>query len=489
MKLELEIPSVIRETLATLEEKGFLAYLVGGCVRDLILGKEPKDWDITTNAKPEEIAAIFPKTVYENNFGTVTVINEGIEDVKLRNIEITPFRLEAKYSDQRHPDEVKFSDKLEDDLKRRDFTINALAYDLKGQLKDIYGGVSDLKDKVVRTVGSPDERFTEDALRLLRAIRFACQLGFTINTETEKSIAKNSALIKNISVERIRDEFVKMMISIEPAMGLNLSHKLGILQYILPELEQGIGIEQGGEHIYDVWDHTLRAVQHAAEKENSLEVRLATLFHDIGKPKSRRAGAEGSKAWTFYGHEVIGERMAGEIMSRLKFPNKTKEIVVKLVRNHMFFSDPDKISMSAVRRIIANVGAEHIWDLMKVRANDRIGMGRPKEDPYRLRRYEAMIEEALTQPTSVGMLKIDGKRLMEVIRETPGPRVGWMLHALLNEVLEDPTLNIAEYLEKRAAELARINDIELKALGEEGKEKIEEIEGEKVKEIKKKHRV
>ncbi|MCX6713476.1 MAG: HD domain-containing protein, partial [Candidatus Vogelbacteria bacterium] len=432
MKIDLKIPDVVRETLETLEDKGYLAYLVGGCVRDLLLGAEPKDWDITTNAKPEEIAAIFPKTVYENNFGTVTVIHEEIEDLKLRNIEITPFRLEAKYSDHRHPDEVRFSDKLEDDLKRRDFTINALAYDLKGQLFDLYGGVRDLKDKVVSTVGSPDERFTEDALRLLRAVRFASQLCFTINIATEEGIARNASLLRNISAERIRDELLKTLMTSQPDFGLSLSHKLGLLQYVLPELEQGIGIEQGGEHIYDVWEHTLRAVKHTANKDWPLEIRLAALLHDIGKPPSRRAGVGKSKQWTFYGHEVIGERMTRTILDRLKLSNKTKDLVEKLVRNHMFFSDPDKITMSAVRRIIANVGAEHIWDLMKVRAADRIGMGRPKEDPYRLRRYEAMIEEALSQPTSVAMLKIDGKKVIEVIRETPGPRICWILHGLLN---------------------------------------------------------
>jgi putative nucleotidyltransferase with HDIG domain len=489
MKIELEIPSVIRETLGTLETKGYLAYLVGGCVRDLLLGRPPKDWDITTNAKPEEIAALFPKTVYENSFGTVTVVNEGIEDQSLRNIEITPFRLEAKYSDQRHPDEVRFAEKLEDDLKRRDFTVNALAYDRKGQLTDLFGGVRDLKDKVIQTVGLPDERFTEDALRLLRAIRFAAQLGFTINIETERGIERNASAIRAISFERIRDEFTKIIMSPAPAFGLSLAHKAGLLRFILPELEEGIGIEQGGEHIYDVWDHTLRAVQHTSDKNENLEVRLAALFHDIGKPRSRRAGEGTGKKWSFYGHEVIGERMTKEIMTRLKFPVKTREVVIKLVRNHMFFSDPDKISMSAVRRIIANVGRDHIWELMRVRAADRIGMGRPKEDPYRLRRYEAMIEEALTQPTSVGMLKIDGKTIMDVLRETPGPRIGWILHALLNEVLDKPELNTVELLKGRATDLAKLSDPKLKELGEEAKGKILEIEEEKVSEIKKKHRV
>jgi tRNA nucleotidyltransferase (CCA-adding enzyme) len=488
MKIDLIIPDVIRETLKTLENKGYLAYLVGGCVRDLVLGKEPKDWDITTNALPEEIMSLFPKTVYENTFGTVTVVNEEIEDISFRNIEITPFRLEAKYSDKRHPDEIKFSQNIEDDLKRRDFTINALSYNIKGQLIDLFGGISDLKDKIVRTVGDPDERFTEDALRLLRAIRFASQLGFTINIDTEKSLATNSNLLKDISMERIRDEFVKIIMSPQPSFGLSLCHKLGVLKHILPELEGGIGIQQGGEHIYDVWDHTLRSVQHGADRDWPLEVRLAALFHDFGKPKTQRVSEKPGK-WSFYGHEVVGERMANTIMQRLKFPNKTKDVVVSLVRNHMFFSDPDKITLSAVRRIIVNVGADHIWDLMKVRACDRIGMGRPKEDPYRLRRYEAMIEEALSQPTSVAMLKIDGKKIIEVIRETPGPRIGWILHSLLEEVLEKPELNTPDYLESRALELAKLDNQALLMLGEGGKEKKAEIEEEKLAEIRKKHRV
>lgn len=488
MKVELEIPSVIRETLQTLENKGFLAFLVGGCVRDLLLGKEPKDWDITTNARPEDIAAIFPKTVYENNFGTVTVINETEDQSSLKQIEITPFRLESNYSDNRHPDQIKFSTKLEDDLARRDFTINALAYDLKGQLKDLYGGISDLKDKVIRTVGSPEERFSEDALRLLRAVRFAAQLGFTINTDTAESIKKEAPSLRKISAERIRDEFSKLLMSANPAYGLNLSHQLGILEYFLPELEAGLGIEQGGEHIYDVWDHSLKAIQHAADKNYSLEIRLAVLLHDIGKPKSRRVGT-GQKNWTFYGHEVVGERIAAKILERLKYPHKTKEIVLKLVRNHMFFSDPDKISMSAVRRIIVKVGPEHIWDLIKVRNCDRIGMGRPTEDPYRLRRYEAMIEEALTQPTSVAMLKTDGKRIMDVLHETPGPKIGLILNALMNMVLDNPLINTEKTLDEETIKLGELEIGKLKRLGSEGKDKIEAKETAKKEQIRKKHRV
>jgi len=483
VKLKLDVPRKILEIVETLQNNGFLAYLVGGCVRDSLIGRQPKDWDITTNATPEQIQGLFPKTVYENEFGTVTVINEQVspETIKqwgetLKNVEVTPFRTEANYSDRRHPDQIKFSDKLEDDLARRDFIINALAYNpAESQLIDLYGGVGDIKDKTIRTVGKADLRFSEDALRMLRAIRLACELGFTCNQELLDSISRNSALLKEISIERVRDEFVKIIDSPEPMKGLILIHQTGLLQYISPELEAGIGVEQKGEHIYDVWEHTLRATQHASGKNYPLHVKLAALFHDIGKPKTRRSGLKG-KEFTFYGHEVVGERMAVKIMSRLKFPNKEIELVQKMVRNHMFFADPDKITLSAVRRVIANVGPEYIWDLMNLRICDRIGMGRPKEEPYRLRKYESMIEEALRAPTSVGMLKIDGKRVMEVTRETPGPKIGHILNALLEEALENPDINNEVFLVKRVGELAKLSENELKKLADKGKDKKEEVE-------------
>ncbi|MCX6712498.1 MAG: HD domain-containing protein, partial [Candidatus Vogelbacteria bacterium] len=453
-------------------------------------------WDITTNATPEQIIPLFPKTVYENLFGTVTIVNENIshETIEewgntLKNVEVTPFRTEANYSDRRHPDEIKFSDKLEDDLSRRDFAINALAYDAsQSELIDLYGGVKDIKDKCIKTVGESDLRFSEDALRMLRAIRLACELGFTCNKEVLESIYRNSGLLKEISIERIRDEFVKMIDSPEPMNGLILSHQTGILQYIVPELEKGISMEQKGEHVYDVWEHTIRAVQHSADKNYPLHVKLAALFHDVGKTKTRRAGLKG-KEYTFYGHEVVGERMAVQIMSRLKFSNKEIELVQKMVRNHMFFADPDKITLSAVRRVIVNVGPEYIWDLMNLRICDRIGMGRPKEEPYRLRKYESMIEEALRAPTSVGMLKIDGKRVMEVTRETPGPKIGYILNALLEEALENPEINNEEFLVKRVGELAKLSEKDLIELAEKGKDKKEEIEQEELKKIRDKYRV
>lgn len=489
VKIKLNVPREILEITETLQNKGFLAYLVGGCVRDSIIGREPKDWDITTNATPEQIIPLFTKTVYENKFGTVTVVNEGTENIKLKNVEVTPFRTEDNYSDRRHPDQVKFSDKLEDDLSRRDFTINALAYNPKTEdLIDLYGGIRDIKDKVIGTVGEADKRFTEDALRMLRAVRFACELGFMCNKEVLDSIYRNNALIKEISAERIRDEFVKIIDSPEPMNGLILAHQTGLLRHILPELEKGIGMEQKGEHVYDIWEHTVRALQHAADKNYPLHVKLAALLHDLGKVKTRRPGLKG-KEFTFYGHEVVGEKIAIDFMARLKFPNKLADLVVKMVRNHMFFADPDKITLSAVRRVIANVGPEHIWDLMNLRICDRIGMGRPKEEPYRLRKYESMVEEALRAPTSVGMLKIDGKQIMAVTHETPGPKVGHILNALLEEALDNPDINTPEYLEKRAIELAGLDEKALKELADKGKSKKEEVEEEELKKIRAKYRV
>ncbi|MEI6238704.1 MAG: HD domain-containing protein [bacterium] len=486
------IPKEVSRVTETLEKAGFEAYLVGGCVRDLLLKKEPKDWDITTNATPDQILSLFGEDgFYENTFGTVGVVNRETENERLKVVEVTPYRLESVYSDHRRPDSVKFSQSLEEDLKRRDFTINALALRVKDketEIVDLYGGKKDIADKILRTVGNPDERFTEDALRILRAIRFTAELGFALNIDTANSIKKNVNLLGEISKERIRDEFIKIIMSDKPMEGLISAHNYGVLKYIAPELELGIGVEQKGTHVYDVWEHLLRSVQHSADRKWPLEVRLSALFHDVGKPETRRFSRETDK-YTFYGHEVVGSRVTKKMLERLRFPVKTIEKVTKLARWHMFFSDTEQITLSAVRRMIANVGKENIWDLMNVRASDRIGTGRPKENPYRLRKYQAMIEEAMRDPISVGMLKTDGKRLMEVTRETPGPRLGYILHALLEDVLDDPKLNTEEYLDKKAIELSKKTDIELKKLGEEGKLKKEEEDDAKITEIRGKFNV
>ena len=503
------VPKVIYETSQKLKEAGFESYLVGGCVRDIILGIKPKDWDLTTNAKPEQIITIFPDTFYENVYGTVGVVNENVSDETLKVIEITPYRLESEYSDNRRPDSVSFSEKLEDDLKRRDFTINAIALDLKeegthekssdnvaskedfykGQIVDLYKGQEDLKNKIIRTVGNPHERFAEDGLRILRAVRIGNYIGFEIDSETKKALSEESSLLSKIAKERIREEFTKIIMSEQPMRGIKACQKFGLLKYIIPELEKTIGIEQGGAHKYDVWEHSLRALQCAADKNWSLEIRLSALLHDIGKPKSRREGEIGKKEWSFYGHEVVSARMTEKILQDLRYPNKVIEKVVKLVRLHMFFADTEQISLSAVRRIVARVGKDNIWDLMNVRVCDRVGMGRSKEDPYRLRKYHSMIDEATRDPISVGMLNIDGKKIMEVSGEKPGPKVGFVLHALLEEVLDDPKLDTEDYLNSRAIELIKLPESELRKMGEEGKKKKEEENNEEIKSIRKSHQV
>ncbi len=489
MKAKIEkfnIPEEVSHVTETLKKAGFQAYLVGGCVRDLFMGRKPKDWDITTNAIPEQIIPLFPKTFYENDFGTVGVVWEDVTDETLKIIEITPYRVESSYSDHRRPDSVKFSKNILDDLKRRDFTINAIAYDAEtGEIIDPFSGVADLARGVIKTVGQAKERFFEDGLRILRAVRLHVELNFPLDHETEKSILENKDILKEVSRERIRDEFVKIIMSNGPSGGLMILKKLGLLEYIIPELEEGVGIEQNKAHAFDVWTHLLKTVQHSADKGYSLYVRLGALLHDVAKPRARRWAEQ----WTFYGHEVLGSHVTKKVLENLKFSRETIDKVVNLVRWHMFFSDTEKITHSAVRRLIANVGKENVWDLIDMRGCDRIGTGRPKENPYRLRKYKAMVEEVMRDPISVGMLKVDGKKIMELLEIVPGPKVGQILNALLEEVLEDPNLNNEEYLNKRTLELYKMSDKELKDLGEKGKKKKQREEEKEIKEIRSKHYV
>jgi len=483
---KLSVPKEVAEVARTLENKGFQAYLIGGCVRDLLVGRRPKDWDITTNAKPEEIVASFPNTFYENDYGTVGVVTENTDDETLKVIEVTPYRLEGNYSDKRRPDSVTWGAKLEDDLKRRDFTINAIALKLPGDIVDIFSGQIDIKKKTIQTVGDPESRFSEDALRMLRAVRIAVELDFTIDSTTGDAIALNAKHIKEMAAERIRDEFIRIIMSPRPHIGLILSQKLGLLKYIAPELEEGIGVAQNKAHSFDVFEHMLRTIEHAAKKEFPLETRLSALLHDIGKPATRRWSEE-KKDWTFYGHDVVGAKIAAKIMARLAFPRKMTDIVTTLVRWHMFFSDTEQITHSAVRRIVNRVGKEHVWNLMDVRACDRIGTGRPKESPYRLRKYHSMIDEVMRDPLSVGMLKINGGRILELTKTAPGPKIGHILHALLEEVLDDPAKNTADYLEKMALELYALPEKELEKRGKSAKESKEKEEEKTLQAIRKRH--
>ena len=486
--MTMRVPSEVRSVAESLRTAGYEAYLVGGCVRDLLLNRTPKDWDLTTNAKPADIQAVFPESFYENDFGTVGVKTDS-EDERLAIIEVTPYRTESVYSDKRRPDAVLFGESLEEDLARRDFTVNAIAYDeSKGQIVDPYKGQKDIEAKVLRTVGIAAERFEEDALRLMRAVRLMAELGFALDSDTAAAIQEKGHNLKHVSRERIRDEFIRILESTQPMQALVLAQQLGILEYIAPELTKGIGIEQNQAHSFDVFGHLMRALQHAADKEWSFEIRLAALFHDVSKPETRRWSDE-KKDWTFHGHEVVGARVTKKALEEMKFSRETIEKVQKLVRWHMFFSDPDQITLSAVRRMIRNVGEENIYDLLNLRICDRIGTGRPKEQPFRFRKYKAMVEEALRDPISVGMLKTDGTRMMSVFNIPAGQTIGWTLNALLEEVLEDPARNTEEYLDARTKELLALNPEKLKELGDSGKRKREEKEEEEIKKILERHHV
>lgn len=497
------IPSNVSRVTSLLNSSGFESYIVGGCVRDLIMGITPKDWDITTNAHPEQIISVFElagyRVVYENTFGTVMIINES-EPINstTRQIEITPYRSDGEYIDNRHPKSVTFSETLDEDLKRRDFTMNAIAYDIENDIiTDNYHGLKDIIDKKIVCVGNPTDRLTEDALRILRAIRFSSQLGFTVSHETMDSMFHVKHLINEVSRERIRDEFIKMINTKSPIIGIMVMKQLGILEMIIPELCEGIGCEQGGAHKFDVFDHLIQACQHAADKGYSFHVKLAALFHDIGKPRTKRRGKFKP---TFYGHEVVGAKMTKQIMDRLKFPKSDTEIVVNLVRYHMFFSDTDQITLSAVRRMIQNVSNLSqealgmlapelpIWTLMKIRECDRVGMAKI-EAPFRLRKYHAMIEQCLRDPISVSQLAIDGNYLMDELHVKPGRRMGWMLHALLELVLETPELNNAEDLSLHVKRLDRLSDEELKELGESGKTVKEKQESAEIEKLHVKHNI
>lgn len=482
-----QIPAEVSRVTEALEASGFKAYLVGGCVRDLILGRTPKDWDVTTDANPEEIQSVFGSedSFYENTFGTVGVVNRETVEESLRVVEVTPFRIETGYSDFRRPDIVKFSKKLEDDLHRRDFTVNALALS-KGQLVDPFKGQEDISARIIRAVGEPDKRFSEDALRMLRAIRLSAELDFSIEAETAASIAGNAKLLAHVSRERVRDEFTRILLSAKPMVGLELANRLGLLEHLSPHFCAMVGVEQGKQaHKYDVWEHSLRSMQHAADKGFSLELRTAALLHDVAKPPTKRT--EGGQT-TFYGHEVVGARISRQILQDLRFPKDFTDTVTMLVRWHMFFSDPEKITLSAVRRIISKVGQDKIWDLTNLRICDRIGTGRPLEEPYRLRKYKSMIDEALRDPISVKMLAVSGEDL-KTVGIPVGPKYGHILHALLELVLDDPSLNSKETLTSKAKELSELPEAELEALGAAGRESKDEEEGRELAELRKKRSV
>jgi poly(A) polymerase/tRNA nucleotidyltransferase (CCA-adding enzyme) len=451
--------------------------------------KTPKDWDITTNALPEQMLKIFPKAKYENTFGTVLLpiraekkeneLKGELEDV----VEITTYRSEQGYSDRRHPDTILFETELDKDLERRDFTINALALDPSDHEKiiDLFGGQKDIKAKIIRAVGEPSDRFKEDALRMLRAIRFSSQLGFELEPKTQRAILKFAGSIKFVSKERVRDELIKILASDRPYVGIILLHDCKLLQYIIPELEQGVGVNQDRHHIYPVFKHNVLALKCCPNKD--WQVRFAALLHDVAKPKTRKII---DNIATFYNHEHVGARMVDKIMTRLKFSAADQTRVVNLVRNHMFYYNVDEVTAASVRRLIVKVGKENLSDLIDIRIADRLGSGTPKAMPYKLRHLQYMMEKVQNDPISVKMLKVKGDDIIKILNIAPGPKIGAILDVLLSDVLEDPELNNLTWLKKRVKEL---NEFDLDELRVKAKELISEKRNEDDKLIKKQYKV
>jgi tRNA nucleotidyltransferase (CCA-adding enzyme) len=437
MTAELKIPDKVKEIVAKFEKAKAEIYIVGGASRDLLLEREVADWDFTTNLTPEEMKKLFPKnSFYNNKFGTFSVVGK-----KGEIFEITTFRTDVGYSDGRHPDKVKWGKSLEEDLARRDFTINAIAINLKPTIEiiDLFGGRKDLENKLVRTVGDPDQRFAEDGLRLMRAVRIASQLGFEIEEKTLKSIQKNAKLINNISGERIRDELFKLLLSPTPSVGIELLRQSGLLKEIMPELLDGLEMAQKGHHISDVWTHNLKTLDNCQSKNPV--TRLAALLHDVGKPKSMKGEGE---ARTFHNHEIYSSRLAVKLGKRLKLSNKELDQLFRLVRWHMFTVQETQTD-KAVRRFIRNVTPEYIDEMIDLRRADRLGSG-SKETSWRWELFKKRIVEVQKQPFSVRDLKVNGKDVMEILKISPGPKVGEVLNKIFKEVEEDPSLNNREIL-------------------------------------------
>ncbi len=485
MKL-MKIPKEAKFVVDKLKEKNYEAYLVGGCVRDLLRDVEPEDWDVATNAKPKEIEKVFQKSFSDNKFGTVTVLT-GSKNPKLKEIEITPYRIDEKYTDKRHPDKIKWAKNIKEDLARRDFAINAMAAELKKtklEVIDPFDGQKDLKNKIIQTVGKAEDRFSEDALRMIRAVRFAATLDFKIEKKTSQAIKKNSPWLQAISKERIRDEFLKIIMAERAADGIKLLRELKLSKYIIPELEESYKISQNKHHIYDCYEHALFSLKYAAEKNFNKHVRLASLLHDIGKPRAKRG--EGSDA-TFYGHEIVGARMTAQILNRLRFSKKDIEKIVKLVKYHLFYYNVDEVGEASVRKLVRRVGIENMDELLQVRMADRIGSGVPKAEPYKLRHLRYIIEKVSQDPISVKMLKVSGNDVMKILDIKPGPKIGWVLDILMGYVLTDPKKNKKDFLEKEIKKLGKLSEKELGSLAQKSEKERGKIEMKKDEMTKKKY--
>ncbi len=464
----MKLPKEITEIIEKLEQAGFEGYAVGGCVRDIIREVEPNDFDITTNATPEQVEKVFKKSFKNNDFGTVTVIT-GSKKKNLEKVEITPYRTEQGYSDRRRPDRVRWSKSVEEDLKRRDFTVNAIALHSSGKVIDPHKGREDLKKGVIRAVGEPKQRFSEDALRMMRAVRFSATLDMSIEKETEEAIKENASFLQEISAERIRDEFLKIIMCDKAAEGVDSLRGTGLLQYFLPELLEGYKIAQSKHHIYDCYKHSVESLRYAAKKEFNMCVRMAALLHDVGKPRAKQG--EGEKA-TFYNHEIIGAKMSSEILKRLKFKKEDLVKIVKLVRYHLFYYNVGEVSESSVRRLLKNVGRENIDELLQVRMADRIGSGVPKAEPYKLRHLRYLIDKVSLDPIDISMLGIDGEEIMDIMEISPGPVVGSVISILLSEVISDPKKNAKDTLVKRVESLKKESEESLREMAKKAKREI-----------------
>ncbi len=441
----MELPKDVQDILNNFTQAGYQIYIVGGATRDLIMQRNIHDWDFTTDATPEKILKLYPHGFNDNKFGTVGIEIDG------EIFEITTMRKEGIYADSRHPIEVSWTNKIEEDLARRDFTINAIAIychpvpdNDKIKIIDPFNGQGDIKNKLVRCVGDPNKRFQEDALRLMRAIRIANQLDFAIDPETLQAITANASLIKNIANERIRDELLKILSTENPLEGIELLKKTGILEIILPELTRCFNlIQEGPKHdrVYDIGQHCLLSLKFCPSKDPI--TRLAALLHDIGKPDTVNTQEDGNV--TFYNHDFIGGKIALAVARRFNLSKKQTDKLYTLIRYHMFTLDEHQTD-SAIRRFIKNIGQENIDDMMAVRIGDRLGGGTQKAVSWRMEKFRERITQVLHKPFSISDLKINGKDIMQILDIKPGPKIGQILQKLFEEVQEDAPKNTREYL-------------------------------------------
>ncbi|MFP4363418.1 MAG: CCA tRNA nucleotidyltransferase [Spirochaetia bacterium] len=432
------IPKNIKTIAEILESRGFDCYIVGGAMRNMILKQKPKDWDLATDAEPEDIISIFKRVIPTGiAHGTVTILMKG------QQYEITTFRCESDYSDRRRPDSVSFTRSLEEDLKRRDFTMNAIALHVKSEeIVDPHKGMEDIKNTLIRAIGDPFERLQEDGLRILRAFRFASQLDFSLEEETSKAISQSQFMLDSVSAERIRDEFEKILLSNNPVYGFELMDTHESLLKLFPELTACKGVTQKGDHNFDVYYHCLYTCEGAPK---DLVIRLAGLFHDIGKPVVR--GVKENGEVTFYNHQQKSSEIAQNILQRLKFPNSLIKKTCHLISHHMF-DYTEEFSDAAVRRFIARVGIEYIEPLFQLRYADQYGFARKKPRFDNLKAFRKHIQRVLDEeaPFSIKDLAVNGNTLHTQAGIPKGPQMGTVLYFLLDTVLDDPSQNTEEQL-------------------------------------------